>query len=116
MDAKSRPSFKEIVQQLEEALAFPLTISSNLSGSRRCPVVTTRSNPCSTALVEARSEEFLLQTDGPEENNHNKCNARLIIYHLFLGLPTKLKIKKNKGFYRKIYIIVNRNINRNFII
>jgi len=26
--------------------------------------------------VEARSEEFLLQSDGPEENNHKKCNAK----------------------------------------
>ncbi|XP_026806866.1 uncharacterized protein LOC113549665 isoform X1 [Rhopalosiphum maidis] len=77
LDAKSRPTFKEIVQQLEEAIAFPLTVSSNLSGSRRCPVVTTRSNPCSTAMVEARSEEFLLQNNGPEENNHKKlCHSR----------------------------------------
>lgn len=76
MDAKLRPTFKEIVQQLKDSLAFPLSTSSNLSASRRCPVVTTRSNPCSTAMVEARSEEFLLQGDGPEENNHKKCNAK----------------------------------------
>jgi len=79
LDAKSRPTFKEIVQQLEEAIAFPLTVNSNLSGSRRCPVVTTRSNPCSTAMVEARSEEFLLQNNRPEENNHKKCNYKHII-------------------------------------
>jgi len=76
LDAKLRPTFKEIVQQLKDSLAFPLSTSSNLSGSRRCPVATTRSNPCSTAMVEARSEEFLLQSDGPEENNHKKCNTK----------------------------------------
>jgi len=79
LDAKSRPTFKEIVQQLEEAVAFPLTVNSNLSGSRRCPVVTTRSNPCSTAMVEARSEEFLQQNYRPEENNHKKCSYKRII-------------------------------------
>lgn len=97
MDAKSRPTFNEIVQQLEEAIAFPLTVNSNLSGSRRCPVVTTRSNPCSTALVEARSEEFLLQNNGPEENNHKKCSYKLIIslfntfYSLYLLISCILK-------------------------
>lgn len=85
MDAKSRPTFREIVQQLEEALAFPLAANSNLPVLRRCPVATTRSNPCSTAMVEARSEEFLLQTDGPEENNHKKCNTIfLTLYYLIL--------------------------------
>jgi len=90
LDAKSRPTFKEIVQQLEEAIAFPLT-NSNLSGSRRCPVVTTRSNPCSTAMVEARSEEFLLQNNGPEENNHKKCSYKFTIslFNIFLFIaPT----------------------------
>jgi len=82
LDAKSRPTFNEIVQQLEEAIAFPLTVNSNLSGSRRCPVVTTRSNPCSTAMVEARSEEFLLQNNGPEENNHKKCNYKHKFHYL----------------------------------
>lgn len=88
MDAKSRPTFIEIVQQLEEAIVFPLTVNSNLSGSRRCPVVTTRSNPCSTALVEARSEEFLLQNNGPEENNHKKCSYKYIIslFNIFYSL------------------------------
>lgn len=91
MDAKSRPTFKEIVQQLEEAFAFPLTANSSLSGSRRCPVVTTRSNPCSTAMVEARSEEFLLQSDGPEENNHKKCNTIfLTLYYIGCVLLTSL--------------------------
>lgn len=73
MDAKSRPTFKEIVHQLEGALTSPTIVTS---GPRRCPVITTRSNPCSTAMVEARSEEFLLQTNGPEENNHKKCNNK----------------------------------------
>lgn len=99
MDAKSRPTFKEIVQQLEEALAFPLAISSNLSGSRRCPVISTRSNPCSTALVEARSEEFLLQSDGPEENNHKKCNKILTI--IYIRASNQFE---NKVFNRKIII------------
>lgn len=83
MDAKSRPTFKEIVQNLEEALAFPLSNNSKFSnlcsGSWRCPVVATRSNPCSKAMVEARSEEFLLKSDRPEENNHTKCNLFIII-------------------------------------
>lgn len=78
MDAKSRPTFKEIVQQLEESLAFPLSNSSKFSNlcseSWRCPVVFTWSNPCSKTMVEARSEEFLLKSDRPEENNHTKCN------------------------------------------
>lgn len=80
MDATSRPTFKEIVLQLKEALVSP-TISS--PGSRRCPVVTTRSNPSSTVMVEARSEEFLLQTDEPDENNLKKCNDKYIIFPLF---------------------------------
>lgn len=90
MDAKSRPTFKEIVQQLEEALAFPLSNSSNLSNlcteSWRCPVVVTRSNPCSKAMVEARSEEFLLKSDRPEENSHIKCKVKLRA-SLFLHHP-----------------------------
>lgn len=78
MDAKSRPTFKEIVQHLEEALTFtPITVSSNLSGSRRCPVASTRSNPCSSAMIEARSEEFLIKS-GPEENNHKKCKPKFV--------------------------------------
>lgn len=77
LDAKSRPTFKEIVQQLEEALKFPL-VSSNISRLQRYPVCTTRSNPCSTAMVEARSEEFLLQGNGPEENNRKTCNTKSI--------------------------------------
>ncbi|XP_050436082.1 rasGEF domain-containing serine/threonine-protein kinase X-like isoform X2 [Adelges cooleyi] len=77
LDAKSRPTFKDIVQQLEEALAYPLAMNSSLTGSRRCPAVATRSNPCSTTMVEARSEEFLLKGDVPEENNHKKlCHSR----------------------------------------
>jgi hypothetical protein len=102
LDAKSRPTFKEIVQQLEEAIAFPLTVSSNLSGSRRCPVVTTRSNPCSTAMIEARSEEFLLQNNGPEENNHKKCTCKSIIllFNIFYSLHPLISIiinnQKNK--------------------
>lgn len=84
LDAKSRPTFKEIVQQLEEALAFSLSASSNISGSWRCPIVSTRSNPCSTTMVEARSEEFLLQNDGPEENNHKKCNSKFVTLLFFL--------------------------------
>lgn len=85
MDATSRPTFKEIVQQLEKALTSPTIVTSR---PRRCPVVTTRSNPCSTAMVEARSEEFLLQTNGPEENNHKKCNTKLhwqIFYLCFIN-------------------------------
>lgn len=79
LDATSRPTFKEIVQQLEEALTFPLTVNSNLFGSRRCTIGgTTRSNPCSTAMGEARSEEFLLQSDRPEENNHKKCKIQFV--------------------------------------
>lgn len=73
MDAESRPTFKEIVQRLKKDLTSPTIVTS---GPRRCPVSTTRSNPCSTAMVEARSEEFLLQTNGPEENNHKKCNTK----------------------------------------
>jgi len=92
LDAKSRPTFKEIVQQLEEAIAFPLSVSSNLSGSRRCPVVTTRSNPCSTAMVEARSEEFLLQNNGLEENNHKKCNYKCIISLFNIQIFIKLSV------------------------
>ncbi|XP_050532421.1 dual specificity testis-specific protein kinase 1-like isoform X2 [Daktulosphaira vitifoliae] len=72
LDAKSRPTFKDIVQQLEESLTYPPTINSTLAGSRRSQAVATRSNPCSTAMVEARSEEFLLKGDVPEENNHKK--------------------------------------------
>jgi len=94
LDAKSRPTFNEIVQQLEEAIAFPLTVNSNLSGSRRCPVVTTRSNPCSTAMVEARSEEFLLQNNGPEENSHKKCSYICIIslLNMFYSLHLLISI------------------------
>lgn len=81
MDAKSRPTFREIVQQLEEALTFPPTKPSNslnlFTESWRCPVVATRSNPCSKVIVEARSEEFLLKSDRPEENNQTKCNIKL---------------------------------------
>lgn len=81
MDAKSRPTFKEIVLQLEEALTFPLNKSSNslnlFTESWRYPVMATRSNPCSKVMVEARSEEFLLKSDRPEENNHTKCNLKL---------------------------------------
>jgi len=100
LDAKSRPTFNEIVQQLEEAIAFPLTINSNLSGSRRCPVVSTRSNPCSTAMVEARSEEFLLQNNGPEENSHKKCSYNCIILLLNIFYSLHLLINFNKYIFK----------------